>query len=67
MPMEMQLNLKHLPSNAAIVWLVLLALRVRPVLAQSMSTSQLTGWMSQSTFTGDWGGVRTYLENLAGC
>jgi porin len=40
------------------------ALRVCPVLAQSMSTSQLKGWLSQATLTDDWGGVRTRLENL---
>lgn len=60
----MQLNLRHLASGATILLLVLLALRVCPVLAQSMSPSQLNGWLTQATLTGDWGGVRTHLENL---
>lgn len=64
MPIAMQPNVKHLAAGATILLSILLALRVCPVLAQSMSTSQLNGWLSQATLTGDWGGVRTYLENL---
>ncbi len=50
--------------TATIVSLVLVALCVRPALAQSTSTSQLRSWLGQATLTGDWGGVRTYLDNL---
>jgi porin len=60
----MQLNLRHLELTATIVLLVLVALCVCPALAQSTSTSQLRSWLGHATLTGDWGGVRTYLDNL---
>src|SRR5690348_3918989 len=60
----MRLNLSRPELAATILFLALMALCVRPVLAQSTATSQLQGWMGQTTLTGDWGGLRTLLENL---
>lgn len=57
-------NLSHPELAATILLLALVALFVRPVLAQSTPTSQLQSWLGQATLTGDWGGVRTRLENL---
>jgi porin len=61
---NMRGNLSHPELAATILLLALVSLCVRPVLAQSPPTSQLQSWLGQATLTGDWGGVRTRLENL---
>lgn len=60
----MRVNVRRLELAAAILSLILAAPHPCPVLAQSTSTSQSQGWLGQATLTGDWGGVRTRLENL---